>query len=109
MRVGVGVTTFNHHCPERRGMTTATTQKQSASERQKRKQDERDQLYAKVTAANRRRNEFDAETEALRAELTERIARYPEETEGVDKRPKPGTATKVARQDSQAPARGEPV
>lgn len=51
----------------------------------------RDDLHAKAQAAKRQVNDWDAATEALRAELTARCHTHPDEVAGEQLRPRPGT------------------
>lgn len=51
----------------------------------------RDDLHTKAQAAKRQVNDWDAATEALRAELTARCHTHPDEVAGEQLRPRPGT------------------
>ncbi len=70
-------------------MTTAT--KTTVATELAKLEQAREKAHAEVRKAKRKIDDWNAETEAKRGELTERQHSAPEEVEGVDKRVKPGT------------------
>jgi hypothetical protein len=78
-------------------MTTPTRQKSTVSAQLRKLQGARDKAQAKVNKARREVSEWDAATEAMRAELTLRSETHAAEFEGPQRLPKKGTeAAKLA-------------
>jgi hypothetical protein len=80
-------------------MTTTTRQNSTVGAQLRKLQGAREKAHAKVTEARRKVSEWNAETEARRAELTLRSETHAAEFEGPQRLPKKGTkAAKLAAQ-----------
>jgi hypothetical protein len=80
-------------------MTTATPKRRSASAELAKLIRKQEESREKLSAIKRKRNDFEAETEAMRAAYGSHRLEHPEQYEGGERRPKPGSeAAKIGEE-----------